>query len=186
MCGALAVSCMRYGVSDTNHLKTIPMLRYTTVLLSALKLIMHTCRWSKWLTRVIVFLHLLGYPKSSIRSWFNAGKFGDVHAGTIYRRMILTVVLCHSLQAARELSSSNIPSVSGAAVSNGLWTVRVGGGGLEEQWPPGEDDWSSLGNSQGPLPWTTKIIPSKQAIVFHLTLLFISLFIATKNIVPLY
>ena len=27
MCGVLGVSCMRYGVSDTNHLKTTLMLR---------------------------------------------------------------------------------------------------------------------------------------------------------------
>ena len=30
MCGVLVVSCTRYGVSDTNHLKTTRMLRYIT------------------------------------------------------------------------------------------------------------------------------------------------------------
>ena len=28
MCGVLGVSCMRYGVSDTNHFKRIQILRY--------------------------------------------------------------------------------------------------------------------------------------------------------------
>ena len=32
MCGALVVSCMRYGVSDTNHLKPIPIFRYVIII----------------------------------------------------------------------------------------------------------------------------------------------------------
>ena len=34
MCGVLDVSCMRYGVSDTNHLKDTPTLRYFALLRS--------------------------------------------------------------------------------------------------------------------------------------------------------
>ena len=33
MCGALVVSCMRYGVSDTNRSKPIPIFRYFIIIM---------------------------------------------------------------------------------------------------------------------------------------------------------
>ena len=35
MCGALVVSCMRYGVSDMDHLQIFPMLRCAEIKLKA-------------------------------------------------------------------------------------------------------------------------------------------------------
>ena len=115
-------------------------------------------RLSKWLMKVIASHLLLDCPKSSIRSWFNASmsKRCACYLGHGSSDMMLTTL---SWQAARELLSFNILSVSGDVVSSWLWTFCLGGGELDElYWPPRDGDWSSLGNSQEPLSWITKIV----------------------------
>ena len=68
-------------------------------------------------------------------------------------------------QATRKLQSSNVPTVSGAAVQGWFWTVCMGRRWPEEYWSPSEGDRSSLGNIREPLSWTAKLICHKRQLV---------------------
>ena len=65
------------------------------------------------------------------------------------------------IQAARELPSANLLSVSGDALSSWLWTLCLGGGGLEGVWPKGKGHRGSIGDSSEPLLWLAKYVQIK-------------------------
>ena len=76
MFGALVVSCMRYGVWDTNHLRCTLIVRYAfpighiVVVLITIKVMMRlvSYRQQKWLRKVIVFHHHPDAQKNCTRS----------------------------------------------------------------------------------------------------------------------
>ena len=84
MCGVLGVSCMRYGVSDTNHLKATPIQTYVNI-------IHHTN--SEWCYNALPVIHT---DCETDRQWMSPGSAPWLSQGNVSTHDYL-LVLQHSL-----------------------------------------------------------------------------------------